>query len=175
MTKREFLGMGSVAAVAIVVAGGYGLTRRGPNQPEADFPIRRSEAQLQAMLSPATFHVLREGGTETPYSSPLVNEHRDGIFACAGCASSLFVSATKFDSKTGWPSFWQALSKAVVQRPDYTLGRVRTEVQCARCGGHLGHVFNDGPPPTGLRYCMNGIALTFTPAADVQNKGSKVS
>jgi peptide-methionine (R)-S-oxide reductase len=106
---------------------------------------------------------LREAGTERPYSSPLNKEHRDGKFACAGCSLSLFSSATKFDSRTGWPSFWKSLPNAAVTRRDTTLGMVRDEVHCRRCGGHLGHVFDDGPQPTGLRYCMNGLAMTFTP------------
>jgi peptide-methionine (R)-S-oxide reductase len=107
--------------------------------------------------------VLRTASTETPYSSPLNDEHRSGIFGCAGCARDLFSSTTKFDSGTGWPSFWKALDNAVLERQDDTLGMTRTEVLCSRCGGHLGHVFDDGPQPTGLRYCMNGVALGFRP------------
>jgi peptide-methionine (R)-S-oxide reductase len=99
-----------------------------------------------------------------PYSSPLNDEHRRGVFSCAGCALDLFSSDTKFDSGTGWPSFWRPLDGAVLERRDSTLGMTRTEVLCHRCGGHLGHVFDDGPQPTGLRYCMNGVAMTFRPA-----------
>jgi peptide-methionine (R)-S-oxide reductase len=107
---------------------------------------------------------LREHGTEVPFSSPLDRETQRGIYHCAGCALPLFSSATKYDSHTGWPSFWRPLVHAVGEDRDASFGMARTEIHCARCGGHLGHVFPDGPPPTGLRYCMNGAALTFTPA-----------
>ena len=110
------------------------------------------------------YYVLRQEGTERPFSHALNREHRDGRFACAGCAQPLFSSATKFESGTGWPSFYDPLPRAVGTSRDVSLGGVRTEVHCARCGGHLGHVFDDGPRPTGKRYCMNGAALTFTPA-----------
>jgi methionine-R-sulfoxide reductase len=111
------------------------------------------------------YTVLREEGTERPYTSPLNDEHRSGIFSCAGCQLNLFSSRTKFDSHTGWPSFWAPLDHAVATRDDSSFGMSRTEVHCRRCGGHLGHVFEDGPKPTGLRYCMNGLAMNFTPAA----------
>jgi peptide-methionine (R)-S-oxide reductase len=111
------------------------------------------------------FNVLRRGGTERPYSSPLNDEHRSGQFSCAGCKLALFSSRTKFESHTGWPSFWAPLDHAVTTHGDTTLGMVRTEVLCRRCGGHLGHVFDDGPRPTGLRYCINGVAMTFTAGA----------
>ncbi|TIO20542.1 peptide-methionine (R)-S-oxide reductase MsrB, partial [Mesorhizobium sp.] len=104
--------------------------------------------------------VLRKEGTEYPGTSPLLNEHRKGIFACAGCDLPLYSSETKFDSGTGWPSFWQEIPNAVGMTVDRSLGMTRTEVHCRRCGGHLGHVFDDGPPPTGLRHCINGVALT---------------
>jgi peptide-methionine (R)-S-oxide reductase len=129
--------------------------------PDTDFAITHTDAQWRAILTDAQYDVLRHAGTETPFSSPLTEEHRQGVFSCAGCALDLFSSETKFDSGTGWPSFWQPLDHAVIQRSDTTLGMVRTEVLCARCGGHLGHVFDDGPQPTGLRYCMNGVAMTF--------------
>ncbi len=108
--------------------------------------------------------MLRHAGTERPFSSPLDKEKRTGVFSCAGCALPLFSSATKFNSGTGWPSFWKPLDKAVDEDVDTTFGMRRVEVLCHRCGGHLGHVFDDGPKPTGLRYCMNGVALKFTPA-----------
>ena len=116
------------------------------------------------MLGAQRYAVLREAATEQPFSSPLLNEHRKGMFVCAGCALPLFSSATKFESGTGWPSFWKPLGGAVVTRPDHKLLMERTEVLCHRCGGHLGHVFDDGPKPTGLRYCMNGLALSFRAA-----------
>ena len=107
--------------------------------------------------------MLRQAGTERPFTSPLLDEHRDGVFACAGCDLDLYSSKTKFDSGTGWPSFWQPLEKAVGTEEDLSFGMVRSAVHCSRCGGHLGHVFDDGPKPTGLRYCMNGVALSFDP------------
>ncbi len=164
MTRREFIGMGSVAVVAIAVAGRYALVDRIPEPPTGTFPVRRSEAQWRAMLAPASYHVLREAGTERRFSSPLLKEHRKGFFACAGCGKHVFASDAKYDSHTGWPSFWQALPGAVVDRADHKFGRLRTEIICTDCGGHLGHVFKDGPKPTGLRYCINGVALTFVAA-----------
>ena len=117
------------------------------------------------MLTQEQFAVLRQQHTEAPFTSPLNNEHRKGIFACAGCSLPLYDAAAKFDSGTGWPSFFQPLPQAIATSTDQSWLGTRTEVHCRRCGGHLGHVFDDGPPPTGLRYCMNGVALTFTPAA----------
>ncbi len=114
--------------------------------------------------TPMQYYILREEGTERPFSSPLLKEKRKGTFACAGCELPLFSSDTKYDSGTGWPSFWQPLPNAIDERRDSTLGMVRTEVHCRRCGGHLGHVFDDGPKPTGLRYCIDGFALNFVPA-----------
>ena len=125
------------------------------------FEVTRTDAEWKKQLSPEAYRVLRQEGTERPFTSPLNDEHRKGIFSCAGCALPLFSSTTKFDSGTGWPSFFRPLDKAVETSRDTSYGMVRTEVHCRRCGGHLGHVFNDGPPPTGLRYCMNGVAMTF--------------
>jgi len=128
------------------------------------FPVQRTDAQWRARLSPAAYRVLRQEATERPYSSPLNNEHRRGTFVCAADGNALFSSTTKFESGTGWPSFYRPLNGAIGTRSDRTLGMTRTEVHCADCGGHLGHVFNDGPRPTGLRYCMNGTAMDFRPA-----------
>lgn len=122
-----------------------------------------SDEQWGKRLTAAQYAVLRREATERPFSSSLLKEHRKGIFACAGCALPLFSSATKYDSGTGWPSFWRPLSEAVNTKSDRRLGYRRTEVHCARCGGHLGHLFDDGPRPTGLRYCINGVALKFVP------------
>ncbi len=130
---------------------------------QRSFEIQKSEAEWRGVLTPAQFDVLRRRATELPGSSVLDHEAREGTFACAGCDLPLFSSATKFDSGTGWPSFYRPLPGAVETEDDHFLFMTRTEVHCRRCGGHLGHVFQDGPPPTGLRYCMNGAALKFTP------------
>jgi peptide-methionine (R)-S-oxide reductase len=162
-SRRQFLiVMATTGVLAPVVAwlGRAGLDPR----PRRTFPIERSEAEWRRRLSPEAFHVLRERGTERPYSSPLNAEHRPGRFRCAGCRTAVFDAGAKFESGTGWPSFVRPVDitavDTAVDRRDF---QVRTEVLCARCGGHLGHVFSDGPPPTGLRYCMNGVALVFEP------------
>jgi peptide-methionine (R)-S-oxide reductase len=128
------------------------------------FEVSKTEAQWRKILTPAQFEVLRKEGTERAGTSPLTDEHRAGKFACAGCNLPLFTSATKFDSGTGWPSFYAPIANAVKTSVDKSFGATRTEVHCRRCGGHLGHVFDDGPKPTGLRYCMNGVAMKFIPA-----------
>ena len=125
--------------------------------------LERPDEEWKKALPPETFHVMRQHGTERAGTSPLNKEHRPGMYACAACGLPLFESSTKFDSGTGWPSFFAPLPKAVGTHTDRTLGMARTEVHCARCGGHLGHVFPDGPQPTGERYCMNGVALKFEP------------
>lgn len=153
-----------LASAAAGVVGLFGV-RRFAVASEA-FAITRSDAEWRKLLAPAQYAVLRQQSTELPYSSPLLNEHRTGRFACAGCSHEVFSSETKFESGTGWPSFWAPLNdRAIGTSRDTSLGEIRTEVHCASCGGHFGHVFNDGPPVTGLRYCMNGVALTFTPGA----------
>jgi peptide-methionine (R)-S-oxide reductase len=128
------------------------------------FEIVHSDAEWRKLLTPAQYDVLRQHVTERPFASPLDREKRAGIFACAGCDLPVFSSEAKFESGTGWPSFWQPLDNAVGLADDHSLLIRRTEVHCRRCGGHLGHVFDDGPMPTGLRYCINGVALTFKPA-----------
>jgi peptide-methionine (R)-S-oxide reductase len=157
MDRRAFLGL-SVAGVATAFIT---FGRSGRADAALSFPVNHTAAEWRRILGPERFSVLREASTERPFSSPLLKEHRRGTFVCAGCANRLFSSATKFESGTGWPSFWQALPHAVLTRPDRSLMMERTEVLCAHCGGHLGHVFDDGPKPTGLRYCMNGLALNF--------------
>jgi peptide-methionine (R)-S-oxide reductase len=127
-------------------------------------PLKHSEAEWKKILTPEQFDVLRKEGTERPFTSPLNKEKRKGTFTCAGCDLPLFSSETKFESGTGWPSFYAPLDDAVRVNQDWSFGMVRDEVHCRRCGGHLGHVFNDGPKPTGLRYCMNGVSLKFVPA-----------
>ena len=125
--------------------------------------IPATDEEWRARLTPEQYQVLRKHGTERAGTSPLNKEHREGVFRCAGCGQDLFVSSTKFDSGTGWPSFWAPLEQAVETTTDRAYGMVRTEVHCVRCKGHLGHVFEDGPRPTGLRYCMNGVSLEFEP------------
>ena len=132
-----------------------------PRDSTDTFPVGHTDAEWRTRLSDAQYDVLRAAGTETPFTSALNDEHRAGVFACAGCGSDLFSSSAKFESGTGWPSFSKALDGSVIEKQDDSIGMTRTEVRCHRCGGHLGHVFDDGPEPTGLRYCMNGVALTF--------------
>ncbi|MGG5809595.1 peptide-methionine (R)-S-oxide reductase MsrB [Falsiroseomonas sp. CW058] len=136
----------------------------GEKRTAETFPVSRTEAEWRATLPPEAFRVLRQHGTERPGTSPLNAEKRAGTFACAGCGNPLFESAAKYESGTGWPSFFRPIEGAVATRSDRSLFMVRTEVHCARCGGHLGHVFPDGPRPTGERYCMNGVAMAFQPA-----------
>jgi len=157
--RRTFLGIAGVAGAGLLLFG-----RTSSASSSTHFAINHSPAEWQKILGPQRYAVLRLASTERPFTSPLLKEHRRGTFVCAGCANPLFNSATKFESGTGWPSFWKALPGAVVTRADRSLIVERDEVLCARCGGHLGHVFDDGPKPTGLRYCMNGLALNFRTA-----------
>jgi peptide-methionine (R)-S-oxide reductase len=163
MTKRrELLGMTVLAGAGLL--GLWPRHRAAKAAQSAVFPVMHTDADWRSLLSPAAYNVLRREGTETPFSSKLDFETRAGTYACAGCDLPVFSSATKYDSHTGWPSFWQPLAHAVAERDDTSVGMARTEIHCVRCGGHLGHVFRDGPPPTGLRYCMNGVAMTFKTA-----------
>jgi peptide-methionine (R)-S-oxide reductase len=158
LTRRAWLvGGAGTAALAGLWWLSEGDVRAG------EFEVTKPDAQWRAELKPAQYRILRQHGTERPNSSPLNREHRAGTFACAGCDLPLFSSQTKYESHTGWPSFYAPLPAAVGTKPDRTLFLMRTEVHCRRCGGHLGHVFGDGPPPTGLRYCINGLALAFSP------------
>lgn len=148
------LGSGAIAGFSVLAARGVAAT----------FDIQHSAAEWRRRLGPERFHILREAGTERPFTSPLLKEKRKGTYVCAGCALPLFSSAAKYDSGTGWPSFKKTLAGAVAYRGDRSLGMIRTEEHCRRCGGHLGHVFDDGPPPTGKRHCINGLSLAFRPA-----------
>jgi peptide-methionine (R)-S-oxide reductase len=165
LSRRSFL----LSGTAVLAAGTGALLVRqkddAPRAAEGSFEIMKSEAEWRESLSDFEYAVLREQATEPPWTSPLLDEHRAGTFVCRGCELPLFDAATKYESGTGWPSFYQPLDNSVAESTDYLLGYPRTEVHCRRCGGHLGHVFTDGPPPTGLRYCMNGVSLKFVPAA----------
>lgn len=166
-SRRQFMVLSGGAGVAAVALGllpkfAEGETIAPQDGPVGSFEVSHTDAEWHALLSDDQFQVLRREATERPYSSPLNDEHRSGTFACAGCQLSLFSSTTKFDSHTGWPSFWAPLDNATAVRTDTSFGVLRKEVHCRRCGGHLGHVFTDGPKPTGLRYCMNGLAMSFT-------------
>jgi peptide-methionine (R)-S-oxide reductase len=157
--RRTFLGVAGLAAAGVLLFG-----RTTGASAKISFAVNHTPQEWLRILGPQRYHILREAGTERAFTSPLNDEHHKGTFVCAACALPLFSSATKFDSGTGWPSFWRALPRAVVEQGDRSLLMERTEILCTRCGGHLGHVFNDGPRPTGLRYCMNGLALKFRAA-----------
>ncbi|MBL4858867.1 MAG: peptide-methionine (R)-S-oxide reductase MsrB [Erythrobacter sp.] len=158
-SRRGLLGwIGATASFAALAACGSGRAEA------KSFPVKLSEAQWREKLTKSEFNVLRNAATERPYSSPLNDENRAGTFICAGCENALYSSKTKYDSGTGWPSFWKALPGAVSTSTDFKLGYPRTEVHCADCGGHLGHIFSDGPKPTGKRHCINGAAMDFKAA-----------
>ena len=158
MKRRSFLGMGA-AAVLLGGASAYALAAGS----EGEFEIMKTDDEWRKILTEEQFAVMRKQATERAFTSPLNDEHRAGIFHCAACDLPLYSSEAKFDSGTGWPSFYEALPNAVANRTDFKLVFPRTEEHCRRCGGHLGHVFNDGPPPTGKRHCINGVALKFRP------------
>jgi peptide-methionine (R)-S-oxide reductase len=161
ITRRTML-LGTAAVAAAYTAMRWTATDAAP---AGKFEIEKSDEEWRKLLTPAQYDVLRKHGTERAGTSPLNREKRKGTFACAGCDLPLFSADTKYESGTGWPSFWEPLPNAVATSTDRSFFMTRTEVHCRRCGGHLGHVFDDGPKPTGLRYCMNGVALKFTPAA----------
>lgn len=165
LSRRGFLYR--LFGLTLVTLGATGWTRktRAESTTAKTFPIQKTNAEWKAQLTSAQYDVLREHDTESPNSSPLLHEKRAGIFHCAGCDNELFETATKFESGTGWPSFYQPLAGAVGTQDDSSWFMTRIEVHCADCGGHLGHVFDGGPQPTGKRYCMNGVAMTFKPKA----------
>jgi peptide-methionine (R)-S-oxide reductase len=167
MPDRRDVLRGGISAGALLLATGLA----GADPKGGTFEITRTEAEWRTLLTPEQFHILRQHGTERAFSHPLDREYRPGTYSCAGCQLPLFSSTTKYNSGTGWPSFYAPMENAVATRIDRGFFMTRTEVHCRRCGGHLGHVFDDGPRPTGLRYCMNGTALIFTPEAGPEPRG----
>ncbi|MFI5371736.1 MAG: peptide-methionine (R)-S-oxide reductase MsrB [Candidatus Eisenbacteria bacterium] len=164
---RRMLPTLALPALLVLTGAGVGFAG-GDNAAHVDKPtwkpVVKTEAEWKKILTPEQYRVLREKGTEIAFTGRYWNEHKKGTYRCAGCGLELFSSDTKFESGTGWPSFWQPITKLNVREiSDHTLGMERVEVDCARCGGHLGHVFDDGPAPTGLRYCINSVSLTFAP------------
>lgn len=163
-SRRRFLLCAGAGLTALVAARRHMLSVAAAAT-RGTYAVTHTDAEWRKILTPEQYAVLRQAYTERPFSSPLDKEYGSGIYACAGCGLDLYSSRTKFDSHTGWPSFWAPLPHAITTEKDWSLAMLRTEVHCSRCGGHLGHVFDDGPPPTGLRYCMNGLAMTFKPDA----------
>lgn len=162
MQRREFL-LSGAAALCLAAIPGFNARAQ-----ETLFPVRMSDAAWRRRLSPEAYAVLRQEATERPFSSALDKEERSGLYACAGCSNPLYSSDAKYDSRTGWPSFWAPVSEdAIGTKTDHKLLFARTEVHCSQCGGHLGHIFDDGPEPTGKRHCINGVALSFVPAEGV--------
>lgn len=169
MHRRQFVGFTLGGIFALLGAGkafSMGLLGNSSSKKEGNFPFQLSDAEWRSRLSPDAYRVLRQDGTEAAFTSPLNDEKRKGVFHCAGCDQPLYLSDHKFNSGTGWPSFWQPVNEAAVgASTDYKIGLPRTSLHCSNCGGHLGHVFDDGPPPTGKRHCTNGVCLSFKPAA----------
>lgn len=157
MVRRDFIG----SAAAFL---GLSSASQAVSAAEGNFPVTRSEAEWKEMLSSLEYRVMREEGTERAFSSPLNDEKRDGMFHCKGCDQAVYASEHKYDSGTGWPSFWQAQEGGIQTKPDRSFFMVRTECHCSRCGSHTGHIFDDGPQPTGKRHCINGVSLTFRAA-----------
>lgn len=167
LNRRKLLATGLVCAGAYGVGsftGIFGSSASAGAKSGQKFKITRTPEEWKKRLGPARYRIMRQEGTERAFSSPLDKENRPGVFACAGCNLGLYSSKTKFDSRTGWPSFWAPIKDRVGTSKDYKIGYPRTEVHCGRCGGHLGHIFSDGPKPTGKRHCINGLALKFIPA-----------
>ena len=165
MLSRRTFSFTSLATATAALLSSAGSVSAGDPAKKETFPVTKTPEEWKKILPPEQYHVLRDHGTERAFTSPLDKVYSAGDYHCAGCNTLLFKSDTKFDSRTGWPSFWKPLDNAIGTTVDKSLFMSRTEVHCRRCGGHLGHVFDDGPKPTGLRYCMNGVAMKFIPKA----------